>query len=47
MVIAPLSGDERWAYRRGAISRILDAVAAMVMARSAAAKQHEHAKPRG
>jgi hypothetical protein len=49
MVIAPLSEDERWAYRRDAISKILDAVAAMIMARSATAKQrdHEHTKPRG
>jgi tetratricopeptide (TPR) repeat protein len=49
MVIAPLSEDERWAYRRDAISKILDAVAVMIMARSAAARQrdHEHTKPRG
>ena len=49
MVIAPLSEDERWAYRRDAISKMLDAVAAMIMARSATAKQrdHEHTKPRG
>jgi glutathione synthase/RimK-type ligase-like ATP-grasp enzyme len=38
MVIAPLGRDERWAYRSGAIGKILDAVAAMIMARSAAAK---------
>jgi hypothetical protein len=49
MVIAPLSGDERWAYRRDAISKILDAVTAMITARSAAARQrdHEHTRPRG
>jgi glutathione synthase/RimK-type ligase-like ATP-grasp enzyme len=49
MVIAPLSEDERWAYRRDAIGKILDAVAAMIMARSAAAKQRDQAqtKPRG
>jgi Flp pilus assembly protein TadD/glutathione synthase/RimK-type ligase-like ATP-grasp enzyme len=35
MVIAPLSQDERWAYRRDAVGKILDAVAAMIMARSA------------
>jgi glutathione synthase/RimK-type ligase-like ATP-grasp enzyme len=35
MVIAPPNQDERWAYRRDAIGKILDAVAAMIMARSA------------
>jgi glutathione synthase/RimK-type ligase-like ATP-grasp enzyme len=35
MVIAPPGPDERWAYRRAAIQKILDAAAAMVMARSA------------
>jgi glutathione synthase/RimK-type ligase-like ATP-grasp enzyme len=39
MVIAPLSQDERWAYRRDAIGKILDAVAAMIAARSAAGKE--------
>jgi hypothetical protein len=35
MVIAPLDPDERWAYRRAAIGKILDAVAAMIMEKSA------------
>jgi tetratricopeptide (TPR) repeat protein/glutathione synthase/RimK-type ligase-like ATP-grasp enzyme len=35
MVIAPPSQDQRWVYRREAIGKILDAVAAMIMARSA------------
>ena len=39
MVIAPPNQDERWAYRRAAIGKILDAVAAMIMARSAAPKE--------
>jgi tetratricopeptide (TPR) repeat protein len=41
MVIAPPSQDERWAYRREAIGKILDAVAAMITARSAASKEPE------
>jgi hypothetical protein len=36
MVIAPPDGDERWAYRRTAISRILEAVVAMIMRKSSA-----------
>jgi hypothetical protein len=36
MVIAPPDGDERWAYRRTAISRILEAVVAMIMRKSGA-----------
>ena len=35
MVIAPLDSDERWAYRRAAIGKILDAVVAMIMQKSA------------
>jgi tetratricopeptide (TPR) repeat protein/glutathione synthase/RimK-type ligase-like ATP-grasp enzyme len=35
MVIAPLDADERWAYRRAAIGKILDAVFAMIMEKSA------------
>jgi len=35
MVIAPLDADERWAYRRAAIGKILDAVVAMIMEKSA------------
>ncbi len=35
MVIAPLDADERWAYRRAAIGKILDAVVAMIMQKSA------------
>ena len=34
MVIYPPDPDERWAYRRTAVSRILDAVVAMIMQRS-------------
>jgi tetratricopeptide (TPR) repeat protein len=34
MVIAPMGPDERWAYRRTAISTVLDAVGAMLMQRS-------------
>jgi hypothetical protein len=34
MVIAPPDADERWAYRRTAISRIIDAVVAMIMQKS-------------
>jgi hypothetical protein len=34
MVIAQPSQDERWAYRRDAVGKILDAVAAMIVARS-------------
>ena len=31
MVIAKPGDDPRWAYRRGAIDRVLDAVVAMIM----------------
>jgi len=41
MVIAPPNQEERWAYRRAAIGKILDAVAAMIMARSAAPKERD------
>jgi hypothetical protein len=34
MVIAPVDPDERWAYRRTAISTIIDAVVAMLMQKS-------------
>ena len=37
MVIAPVDPDERWAYRRTAISTIVDAVVAMLMQKSAQA----------
>ena len=37
MVIAVPDADERWAYRRTAISRIIDAVVAMIMQKSTAA----------
>lgn len=43
MVIAPPDEDERWAYRRDAIGKILDAVAAMIMARSAAPIERDQA----
>jgi len=39
MVIAPPSQDERWAYRRDAVAKILDAVAAMIVARSTPREQ--------
>jgi tetratricopeptide (TPR) repeat protein len=35
MVIAPLDPDERWAYRRAAIGRVLDAVVAMILQKAA------------
>jgi hypothetical protein len=35
MVIARPSDDPRWAYRRSAIDRVLDAVVAMIMRKSA------------
>ena len=35
MVISPPTSDERWAYRRTAVSTILDAVVAMIMNKSA------------
>jgi glutathione synthase/RimK-type ligase-like ATP-grasp enzyme len=35
MVIASPDSDERWAYRRSAISTILDAVVAMIRQKSA------------
>jgi len=41
MVIAPPNQDERWAYRRDGTGKILDAVAAMIMARSAALKERD------
>ncbi len=34
MVVSPPGPDERWAYRRTAVSRILDAVLAMIMQKS-------------
>ncbi len=37
MVIASPDADERWAYRRNAINKILEAVVAMIMRKSAAA----------
>jgi hypothetical protein len=37
MVIAPPDSDERWAYRRAAVSAILDAVVAMIMQKSSGA----------
>jgi glutathione synthase/RimK-type ligase-like ATP-grasp enzyme len=39
MVIAPLDPDERWAYRRAAIGKILDAVVAMILQKAAQAGQ--------
>ena len=39
MVIAPVEPDERWAYRRTAISTIIDAVVAMLMQKSTPASQ--------
>ena len=39
MVIAVPDSDERWAYRRTAISGIIDAVVAMIMQKSAAARR--------
>jgi tetratricopeptide (TPR) repeat protein len=39
MVIAVPDADERWAYRRTAISRIIDAVVAMIMRKSTAARR--------
>jgi hypothetical protein len=39
MVIAPLDPDERWAYRRPAIGRVLDAVRDMIMQKSTAARR--------
>jgi lipoprotein NlpI len=35
MVIAPLDPDERWAYRRAAIGKILEAVMAMILQKAA------------
>ena len=34
MVIAVPDADERWAYRRAAIGKIIDAVVAMIMQQS-------------
>jgi hypothetical protein len=39
MVIAVPDADERWAYRRDAIGRIIDAVIAMIMQKSTAAQR--------
>jgi hypothetical protein len=39
MVISPPADDERWAYRRTAISAILDAVVAMIMQKSTEASR--------
>jgi Flp pilus assembly protein TadD len=39
MVIAPVAPDERWAYRRTANTAILEAVAAMIMQKSAQAER--------
>jgi hypothetical protein len=39
MVIAVPDADKRWAYRRTAISRIIDAVMAMIMQKSTAARR--------
>ena len=39
MVIAPPDPDERWAYRRTAISTIIDAVVAMIMQESTQASR--------
>ncbi len=39
MVIAKPNDDARWAYRRGAIDRVLEAVVAMLMQRSQAASR--------
>jgi hypothetical protein len=36
MVIAVPDSDARWAYRRDAIGRIIDAVVAMIMQKSTA-----------
>jgi hypothetical protein len=36
MVVFPPSSDPRWAYRRAAVERVLSAVRAMLMDRSAA-----------
>jgi glutathione synthase/RimK-type ligase-like ATP-grasp enzyme len=37
MVIATPDGDPRWAYRRAAINRIIDAVVAMILQKSTGA----------
>jgi glutathione synthase/RimK-type ligase-like ATP-grasp enzyme len=39
MVIAAPDPDERWAYRRAAITRVIDAVVAMIRERAAGASQ--------
>jgi glutathione synthase/RimK-type ligase-like ATP-grasp enzyme len=39
MVIAVPDADERWAYRRTAINRIIEAVLAMIMQKAAAASR--------
>ncbi|HEY0912041.1 MAG TPA: hypothetical protein VGD75_17610, partial [Bradyrhizobium sp.] len=39
MVIAVPDSDPRWAYRREAIGRIIDAVVAMIMQKSTAAQR--------
>jgi hypothetical protein len=42
MVIAVPDADERWAYRREAIQRIIDAVVAMILRKSIAAQRIQH-----
>ncbi|WP_213769954.1 tetratricopeptide repeat protein [Bradyrhizobium sp. dw_78] len=44
MVIAVPDADERWAYRRAAISRIIDAVVAMIMQKAAASASTRKAR---
>ena len=39
MVIAVPDTDERWAYRRAAINRIIEAVVAMILQKSTAAQR--------
>jgi tetratricopeptide (TPR) repeat protein/glutathione synthase/RimK-type ligase-like ATP-grasp enzyme len=46
MVISPPDPDERWAYRRTAISAILDAVVAMIMQKSTEASRRRSPPPR-
>jgi hypothetical protein len=40
MAVIPPGPDERWAYRRPAVTRILDAVRAMMMRRAGSARPH-------
>ncbi len=42
MVIARPSDDPRWAYRRSAIDRVLDAVVTMIMRKSAPSENRHH-----